>query len=356
MKQILLFSLILFCSTSFSQNVNKVDTPDMLKNETRYEIIMPDILGLKTLKGDFHMHTIFSDGAIWPTERVTEAYRDGLDAIAITDHIEYRPHTKYLKGDLNSSYEIAKSDAENKGLLYVKAIEFTHDKPQGGHLNALFINDANIFDGKPLEEQINLAAKEGAYVIWNHPGWAIDSCIMFDPNKKWITESKIHAIEIFNEKEYYPRALSWCKDYNLGAVGCSDAHASIRELYADGYSRPITLIFAKDKTLNDLKTALKEGKSVAMFNGQLSGREDYLKAIFSESVKAELNSDKTITLKNTCSLPYHIKTDGIDIILKPLTSMRITLPEKYKGASKINVEVTNLHIYENKNLHTDIKL
>ena len=56
------------------------------------KINFPDILGYETLKCDFHMHTVFSDGQVWPTTRVDEAVREGLDAIAITDHIEYQPH------------------------------------------------------------------------------------------------------------------------------------------------------------------------------------------------------------------------------------------------------------------------
>ncbi len=56
------------------------------------QINFPDILGQKTLKCDLHMHTVFSDGSVWPTVRVDEALRLGLDAIAITDHIEYQPH------------------------------------------------------------------------------------------------------------------------------------------------------------------------------------------------------------------------------------------------------------------------
>ncbi len=31
-------------------------------------------------------------GAVWPNIRAEEAQRDGLDAIAMTDHLEYQPH------------------------------------------------------------------------------------------------------------------------------------------------------------------------------------------------------------------------------------------------------------------------
>lgn len=51
----------------------------------------PDIPGYQTLVGDFHIHTVFSDGLVWPTVRVDEAVREKLDVIAFTDHIEYLP-------------------------------------------------------------------------------------------------------------------------------------------------------------------------------------------------------------------------------------------------------------------------
>ena len=62
------------------------------KAQVRNEIRVPDPEGYRTLKCDFHIHTVFSDGLVWPTVRVDEAYREGLDAIALTEHLEYRPH------------------------------------------------------------------------------------------------------------------------------------------------------------------------------------------------------------------------------------------------------------------------
>lgn len=52
--------------------------------QTRNEIQIPDLKGYETLKCDFHIHTVFSDGTVWPTVRVDEAYREGLDAISLT--------------------------------------------------------------------------------------------------------------------------------------------------------------------------------------------------------------------------------------------------------------------------------
>jgi len=53
------------------------------------KVKLPDISGYQTLKCDFQMHTVFSDGHVWPSFRLYEANRDGLDAISITEHIDY---------------------------------------------------------------------------------------------------------------------------------------------------------------------------------------------------------------------------------------------------------------------------
>ena len=48
-------------------------------------IDFPDIPGYQTLLCDFHIHTVFSDGSVWPDIRVQEAVKDGLDAISLTE-------------------------------------------------------------------------------------------------------------------------------------------------------------------------------------------------------------------------------------------------------------------------------
>ena len=56
------------------------------------EIHFPDVDGYETLTLDLHTHSVFSDGKVWPTIRIDEAERDGLDGIAITEHLEWQPH------------------------------------------------------------------------------------------------------------------------------------------------------------------------------------------------------------------------------------------------------------------------
>lgn len=86
--------------------------------QRRNEIQVPDLDGYTTLKCDFHMHTVFSDGLVWPTVRVDEAYREGLDAISLTEHIEYRPHKKDVVADHNRSFDLCQKQAEKLEILF----------------------------------------------------------------------------------------------------------------------------------------------------------------------------------------------------------------------------------------------
>jgi hypothetical protein len=113
---------------------------------------------------------VFSDGNVWPTVRVTEAWKEGLDAIAITDHIEYRPHSNEVISDHNKSFEIAEPLANELQIILVRGTEITRNMPPG-HLNALFIKDANPIDKKDVFDAITEAKDQGAFILWNHPGW-----------------------------------------------------------------------------------------------------------------------------------------------------------------------------------------
>ena len=75
------------------------------------KIVIPDTDKHLVLTGDMHIHTIFSDGNVWPTTRVEEAYAEGVEVICITDHLDHR-HKKLVNNgdftrDRNYSYDVA---------------------------------------------------------------------------------------------------------------------------------------------------------------------------------------------------------------------------------------------------------
>ena len=115
------------------------------KAQVRNEIRVPDPEGYRTLKCDFHIHTVFSDGLVWPTVRVDEAYREGLDAIALTEHLEYRPHRQDIIASHNRSYEIAEKTARNNQVILIRGSEITRPMASG-HFNAIFLSDCDALE------------------------------------------------------------------------------------------------------------------------------------------------------------------------------------------------------------------
>lgn len=128
--------------------------------DARLKINIPDVLGYKTLKCDFHMHTVFSDGQVWPTVRVDEAWRHGLDAISITDHIEYQPHKQDIPTNHSRPYEIALRRAQEKNILLIKGTEITRDTPPG-HFNAIFLEDISLLDTEEFLDAVKAANNQG---------------------------------------------------------------------------------------------------------------------------------------------------------------------------------------------------
>lgn len=76
-----LITLVLGTSTSLSAWGHGPAYPSSEDSEAapRRHIEFPDTAEYQTLVLDLHTHSVFSDGHVWPTVRVSEALRDGLD-------------------------------------------------------------------------------------------------------------------------------------------------------------------------------------------------------------------------------------------------------------------------------------
>ena len=257
---------------------------------TRTPISVPDILGYTTLKCDFHMHSVFSDGNVWPTVRVEEAWAEGLDAISITDHIEYQPHKDYVTSNHNSSYEIARRSGNQSNIMVIKGSEVTRSMPPG-HLNAIFITDSAPLDGKDWREALEIAHQQGGFIFWNHPCWTGQQPDgigrWYEEHSEIFAEGMLQGIEVVNSANYCPEAHQWAIDKNLTLLATSDIHPPIHRVYdiAGGDHRPITLVFSRDRSMEGIRDALKEQRT-ALLNGQIViGKGMFLKEIFRESLE-----------------------------------------------------------------------
>ncbi|NHF58144.1 PHP domain-containing protein [Flavobacteriaceae bacterium TP-CH-4] len=272
----------------------------------------PDIEGYITLKTDLHMHSVFSDGNVWPTIRVMEALREDLDAISLTEHLEYQPHKDDIPHpDRNRAYRLALEEAREHDLLIVPGSEITRSEPIG-HSNAVFITDANHLLHDSPEDAFRAAKEQAAFVFWNHPAWYEQSPtgnpILSDFQKERIKNGELHGIEVINTHDYAEESLALALENDLTIMGTSDVHGLIDWDYTEkGNHRPVTLVFAKEKSLESLREALFDGRTVAVFNELLVGKSDFLEPLLRASIEVvtasyiEDTQVLEVVLKNNCS-------------------------------------------------------
>ncbi len=351
--------------------------------QTRYrtEVRIPDIPGYKTLKCDFHIHTVFSDGSVWPDVRSEEAWREGLDAIAITDHVEYQPHKKDLPSNHDRSFQIAKPLGDRLRIRVTRGSELTREMPPG-HLNAIFLEKVEAVDKETWREAVQAASSQGAFIFWNHPGWhgqQPDRVARWYPEHSELHEGgMLHGIEVVNARTYYPEAHRWCLDKKLIMLSNSDIHNPLNLDYhvQQGDHRPLTLVFATDSTLEAIKEALFDRRTAVYSGDLLIAEERFLRPIFNESVSIRNPSITVrgqgralVQIENTSeityrlvrvpeplelSLPGQIKLQANATVLLEVEGRRDDLDEVRQV--KIPFIVENLKIEPDKGMPVHLKI
>ena len=297
-------------------------------------IEFPDVPGYHTLTCDLHTHTVFSDGSVWPDIRVQEALRDGLDCLAITDHIEYQPHIADIPHpDRNRSYEEAvrvlnnmmedeeeeaNQEKNDESLLILRGAEITRSMPPG-HLNAVLLEDVNPVQVDDATDAIREANRQGAFVFWNHPSWPAQKpdaiAELTDMHRQLIDEGLLHGIEVVNEFWYSDEALQIALDHNLAILGTSDIHGLVDWEYdvPGGGHRPVTLVFAADRSLEGLEEAFRMRRTAVWYKDILIGRPEHVQPLIEASLSvktAEYGEDTSllhVAIKNTSDAPFTLR-------------------------------------------------
>ena len=335
------FAALLFCILTLSAAAQE-----------HRAIEFPDVEPYVTLVCDFHMHTVFSDGSVWPNIRVQEAIRDALDAIAVTEHLEYQPYRADIPHpDRNRSHQVATQSAQNEELIVINGSEITRSLPPG-HLNAIFLEDANALVAAPGEDALDPmdvfreARRQDAFVFWNHPNWVAQSpsgvAELTEMHHTLIAEGLMQGIEIANEQTYSDEALQIALDHNLTLLGTSDIHGLVDWEFdvPGGGHRPVTLVFAAERTADGIKEALVARRTAVWFRNTLIGRAEHLMPLLEASVQVTAadflgstsvlrvtianHSDAELILRNTSDYTLHESAN------------LVTLPPH--GATDINVK------------------
>ena len=393
MKKIISVSLAIIAAISASAQMTYPDAvnKDINRHSMRYsrgartEIVLPQVNGYNIYKADLHTHSAFSDGSVLPEYRVKEAWVDGLDVMAVTEHIEYRRQEpkmleylqdyakkgeeidnwdiinkpadkKGIRVDLNYAVTLSQKAAEQYGLLIIPGTEITRNPQQIGHYNALFTTDNNaIYDADPLQSFRNAKA-QGALIQHNHPGWQRKSIDMPEFEVKAYAEGLIDGIEIMNGSDFYPGAIDRAKELGLFMSANTDIHGTTAMDYANvEVGRNMTLIFAKEKTLEAMREALEARRTLAYAFGNVAGDEQLLKDFFLACVKFEpvmkdYKNRQIFTITNTSSIPFAFRIGGGNVVwLDPFSTIsaktnyiKITVENMWYGVDKHPVLEINL--------------
>ena len=363
---------------------------------TRQEIIFPKVNGLNVYKADFHLHTIYSDGDVTPDARVIEAWHDGLDVIAITDHMEYRrieremyhymkdyiredlrglnkavtthvlksdPDAHGLLVDFNVSCNSAIKKGKDMGLLVVRGVEITRSSL--GDYNALFTTDNNKIYDPNLEQTIRNARAQGAFIIHNHPSYDKNTENHITPfTNDLYAKGLIDGVEIGNYTRMWSYLFTHCIAGGFTPFSNTDAHDYVDWIYRTSPSessivryRNMTLVLAKECTEEAIHKALRKGNTIAYHNNNLIAREELLKGLFEASMTFELqrvgSKENYVTVKNMSSVPYLIKIGNNKYIVNALGALSFKRP---KAETQLNVEVLNMWYGNNDHPIVSVKL
>lgn len=361
-----------FIFNSYAQTGDGVLRLNEFRRPVKRNIIqVPDVDGYQVLKCDFHMHTVFSDGHVWPDVRAQEAWQEGLDVIAITDHIEYTPHAEDVKVNHNRSWELARNSAASSNLVFIKGTEITRNTPPG-HFNALFIGDASGYigdrAGEKDKEAVMKATAQNAFIFWNHPGWKVNN---IEGSYEWIDfiddlnkTNNLHGIEVINGFGLHKKALDWCIDNNLTVLGTSDIHNLVAHDYNldEIVHRSMTLVLSKDRTEEGVREALEAGRTVAWASKYIAGKEEHVRNLFHACVEVSpayySNGDrKHYEISNNSDLYFELEPESGDgtgkITLFPRSAQKISATA---GQKSLRYKVVTAFVRSDRHLLVDIHL
>ena len=395
MKRFLIALAILATATSTSLAETKIPSRSRLytANEVRKNIILPQVNGYNCYKADLHCHTIYSDGQVTPAWRVREAWLDGLDIIAITDHLEVRryeptilkhlrkynadgePHKYVYAGsakvpvnddpvmsDFNVSYEEAEKAAKKYPVHVIKATEISRTKATGSDYNALFVKDIEKIYDKDHFQVLRNAKAQGCIVIHNHPVIGRSECTMTEFETAAMAEGLFDGIEVASGCTFYPPIVRRAIENKMCMLACTDTHIpTASSIFTEGIYRTMTLIFAKENNEKHIKEALKARRTLGYCGGHLIGEEELLRDFFNAAVSVQLLSKDskgtcTYILTNNTSIAYTLARGPVEYQLPAMQITVITLKgTRSKKAVAPKFVVKNMWHVDNQNLNIELK-
>ncbi len=332
-------------------------------HQRRTTYSFPKVGECEVLVADFHMHTTFSDGSLLPAERVWEAYREGFDAIAITDHGTWRayPEVKKLCEELGIVL-VRGLETGGPGHIVVLGVSDTY-QPRDAHNWAPSEEEAKDSGRTFYQERYGHVAACGGVAVYAHPHVGLPEPILWA-----INQGTLVGVEVYNEVvgsgwravlshgvSCYPFAFRWALEHNLGVFANSDAHG-----HSEGPNRPKNLLLARGRSAEAVVEALRNRRNIAWFNNMLWASEgllsEYVEAVVRvERPKLELDENVAYSkLENLGAVPLQAR---IRMPHQPVQELELRQGETYifrhtDKAQRLTVDWQNLWISPDETLTT----
>lgn len=249
--------------------------------------LAPDLYGTRCFKGEVHCHTYESDGIQDVCHTVGNYRSAGYDFLAITDH--------YISMGAEKAQRLFQSSPVDMTLLLGEEChvptEQIHAIHVGGNksVNAFYRKQPDVAEQEMLAIEKELALsphinrRDYAWRVWiarkshelggiailAHPHWIwFDTYFMASAiTQQLLIDGIYDALDITDQEADTTVAL-WtemqAQGHRIPVVGCTDSH------YTDANNphRPArggyTLVFAPDRSEDNLLNAIREGRSLAV--------------------------------------------------------------------------------------------
>lgn len=259
--------------------------------------VSEEMAGLLPVKGDLHIHTLYSDGAQSPREMVIQARRLGMDYIAVTDHDSYYPSLEAIKFTASSGLSILCFEGEEVTV------------PTGGHVlsigsdSPLHLKD---MDADTLKEMIEAQAAEtdiilleqglspytyggmklvmkmikekGGFSVLCHPFWMVEHTGFYHlprPMLKQAVKDRLpNAIEIPGDTLHQDNMLGLSfyyghTDRSIPIVANSDTH-STTHTFGQRWQIAFVPVITKESILSSVSTFMsaaceRQGENICVY-------------------------------------------------------------------------------------------
>ena len=254
--------------------------------------LKPDLFTLRPFKGEFHRHSSVShDATVSPEEHVRYARACGLDIFDVSDHWKYEQNARVKKtvDETGSGLSVYPGEEmhNHRGVLHSICIGgkramgvAERNEETMAACKSIFDELCRKFPHESKSELLSLAEAlrlirqaraDGAVVIYCHPHWKpgyrFNSPLFF--TRYLLSSGEVDAVEIANGDFLAPsnfttnallHDIAAETGRRLPVVSASDTHNVTK---VDGVRRLYNIIFARDASFEEFKSALRGGRVVA---------------------------------------------------------------------------------------------